>query len=351
MRSKIGGDQVDILEQEQREFFVIGIGLRFFLPDRDRPVALLGRNSFVIPVSSFDEADRERPIIFARPSDQIAEISFAIAEVGLQGDADGGLRRELGFLKNGFEELQREILQLVALHIKIDKRTDGRRPAQNWAQTLLQRRDGIFRVSRMHIRCERRDFNGEIEARERTLRPDIAEAGRGFLREIFRDGIKDLKVALEESVGLSLVDDRLAEQIDRGGEARFTIFLDLLEEILAAFPGDELAGHVDDLRLDGRGDEGGSKRGCGEPDLQRGIEGDRLVAEIFLKMTNYFRGAIQGRQDIDEAKELRFKSRILHRPLHEAGVSAFFRKQRGQGLLVHEGEELFAFGADRRFEG
>ena len=48
---------------------------------------------------------------------------------------------------------------------------------------------------------------------------------------------------------------------------------------------------------------------------------------------------------------MRFKSRILHRPLHEAGVSAFFRKQRGQGLLVHEGEELFAFGADRRFEG
>ena len=229
MRGKIRSDQVDVLEQEEREFFVIGIGLRFFLPDRDRPVALLGRNGFVIPVSSFDEADGERPIIFARPSDQIAEISFAIAEVGLQGDADGGLLRELGFLEYRFEELQREILQLVALHIKIDERIHGRRSAQNWAQTLLQCRDGVFWISRMHIRCERRDFDREIEAREWTLRPDIAEAGRGFLREIFRDGIEDLKVALEESVGLGLVDDRLTKQIDGSSEARFYIFFDLLE--------------------------------------------------------------------------------------------------------------------------
>ena len=75
-----------------------------------------------------------------------------------------------------------------------------------------------------------------------------------------------------------------------------------------------------------------------------------MVAEIFLKMTNYFRGAVQGRQDVDKTKELRFKSGVLHRPLHKTSVRAFFRKQRGWGLLIHTSEKLFTFGANRRFQ-
>lgn len=123
----------------------------------------------------------------------------------------------------------------------------------------------------MHIRCERRDFNGEIEAREWTLRPDIAEAGRGFLRKIFRDGIEDLKVALEESVGLGLVDDRLAEEVDGGGEARFDVFLDLLEEILAAFPATNWPAMSTICALTGAATRAGAKEDAASPTFSAGL--------------------------------------------------------------------------------
>ena len=350
VRGEVRRDEVDVFEQEQRELLVVGVRLGLFLPDGDGPIALLGDDGLVVPIGALDEADIERAVVFAGPGDKVAKVGLAIAEVGLHGDADRGLRAELGFLENGFEEREGEILQLVALHVEVDQRAHLGGAAEDGAEAFLERGDGVLRVGRMDIGREGGDFDREIKARDQAVGAEVAEARRGFLREKFGNRIQNLEIALEEHVGLRLVDDRLAKEVDRRGQAELGIFPDLLDEVLAGFAGDELAGHVDDLRLDGGGDEGGREGRGGETGLEGGVELDGLVAEIFLQVADDFGGIVEGGEDVDKAEELGLEDRILHRPVHQAGVGAFLGEQGRGRLLIHQGEELFALGADGGFD-
>ena len=92
-------------------------------------------------------------VVLAGPSDEVAQIGLAVAQVGLDRDADGGLLGELRFLEDGFEEREREVLQLVALHVEVDKRADLGCAAQDRAEALLQCGDRIFRVGRVDDRA------------------------------------------------------------------------------------------------------------------------------------------------------------------------------------------------------
>ncbi len=350
VRREVRRDDVDVLEEEEGELLVVGVGLGFFLPDRDGPVALLRDDGLVIPVGALDEADVERPVVLAGPSDEVAEVGLAVAQVGLDGDADGRLRAELGFLEDGLEELEGEVLQLVALHVEVDQRADLGGAAEDRAETLLERGDGVLRIGRVDVGRERGDFDREIEAGQGALRPEVAEAGRRLLGVELRDRVEDLEVALQEHVGLGVVENGLAEEVDGGGEAELGVLPDLLEQVLAGFAGDELAGHVDDLRLDRRGDEGGGEGGGGKAGLEGGVELDGLVAEVFLQVADNLGGRVERGQDVDEAEELGLEDRVLHGPLHQAGVGALLGKQGRGRLLVHEGEELFALGADGGFD-
>jgi hypothetical protein len=172
----------------------------------------------------------------------------------LDGDADGRLRAELGFLKDGFKELEREVLQLVALHVEINERAHLGRTAEDRAEALLERGDGILRVGRMNVRRERGNFDGEIETGEGALCTEIGKTRLRLFRVELRYGVEDLEVPLQEDVGLGIVEDGFTEKVDRGGEAELGVLFDLLDQVFTRFTSDELAGHVHDLRLHRRGD-------------------------------------------------------------------------------------------------
>jgi hypothetical protein len=84
--------------------------------------------------------------------------------------------------------------------------------------------------------------------------------------------------------------------------------------------------------------------------LQRGVELDGLVAEVFLEVADNLARGVERGQHVDEAEELRLEGRVLHRPVHQAGVGALLREQGRGRLLIHQGEELFALGADGGFD-
>ncbi len=67
-------------------------------------------------------------------------------------------------------------------------------------------------------------------------------------------------------------------------------------------------------------------------------------------MADDLSGAVERGQDVNEAEELRLEDGILHGPFHEAGVGTLLGEQRRGLLLVHQGEELFALGADGGFD-
>ena len=257
-----------------------------------------------------------------------------------------GFLGELRFLEDGFEEREGEVLQLVALHVEVDQRAHLGGAAEDRPQAVLEGRDGVFRVGGMDVGRERGNLDREVEARQRAVRPEVAEAGRGLLRIEFGDGVEDLEVALKKHVGLRVADDGFAEEVDRGGEAELEVLFDLLEQILARLAGDKLSGHVHDLGLDGRGDEGRSERGRRQAGLEGGVELNRLVAKVFLQVADNLGGAVERREDVDKTEELGLEDGILHRPVHQPGIGSFLGEQSRGRLLVHEGEELFALGAN-----
>jgi hypothetical protein len=210
VRGEVRRDHVDVLEEEQRELLVVGVGLGLLLPDRGGPLALLGDDGLVVPVGALDEADVDHPVVPAGPGDEIAEVGLAIAQVGLHGDADGGFLGELRFLEDGFEQREREVLQLVALHVQVDQGADLGRATEDGAQALLERGDGVFRIGGMDVGRERGDLDGKIQARDRAAGAHIAEGRRGLLGEELGDGVEDFEVALEKHVGLGVADDGFA---------------------------------------------------------------------------------------------------------------------------------------------
>src|SRR5689334_108976 len=122
-------------------------------------------------------------LVQASPSDQLAEVAFTLAQVGLQCDPHGARSTrswrfaEFGFFENGFEEREREVLQLVALHIKIHEGASGARATQNGAQTLFEGCDRTLWVGGVNVGRKRGHFDREIESREGSLRAEVAESG------------------------------------------------------------------------------------------------------------------------------------------------------------------------------
>ena len=350
VRRKGRGDDVDVLEQQGGKLLKVGVAFRLVRPHRHGPVALPGEDGLGVPVGALHEADGEGAAARAGPGDQRAEVPLAVAEVGLEGDADRRALAELGFFADRAEKGQREVLQLVALHVEVDEGPDFDRAAENGAQPLLERDDAGVRVGRVHVGRQRGDLDRKVEPGQRPAGADIAETGLRLGAQRGGEGVEHLEVATQKFVGLRLAHDGFAEQVNGGGAAGPGIQPELFDQILRAAAGDELPGHVQHPRLHRAGHERRGERGGGEAGLEGGMQGDRLVAEIFLQVADDLGGRIQRGQHVHEAEKLRLERRILHRPFHQAGVSALFGEDAGRRVRRHQGEELFAFGAERGFQ-
>ncbi len=174
--------------------------------------------------------------------------------------------------------------------------------------------------------------------------------GVGFLGDRLRDRVEDVAVALEKRVGLPVAHDGFAEQIDGRGDPDARVATQLLDEVRRGLPRDELRRHPSDVGRHRPGHERRGERRRGQSGLERGIEFDGLVSEIFLQVTNDLGRRGQRRQYVDEAEELHLERGILHRPLHQAAVDALFRKRSGSVSRVHERKELLALRPDGGFQ-
>ena len=105
-------DHIFVFEQHQRELLEVCVGLRFVCEYRHGPVLLLRNDRLIIPVSAFDQPDRDSSSPGPRPVDDLLQISFTIPQIRLhrQPTRRGGGKLLLG--ENGFEEAQREITEL-----------------------------------------------------------------------------------------------------------------------------------------------------------------------------------------------------------------------------------------------
>jgi len=258
---------------------------------------------------------------------------------------------EFGFFEDGFEKGEREVLQLVALHVEVDERTELGGATEDGTEAVFERGDRAVGIGGVNVGRERGDLEREIEARERAGRGEVAEARFGFACEKSGYGVEDLEVALEKGVGLGVADDGFAEEVDGGGDAGVGVAAEGADEVVGRFAGDELFGHGEDVGFDRAGEESGGEGGGGEAGFEGRVEFDGAVAEVFLQMADDFGGGGERREDVDEAEELGLEGGVAHGPVHEARVDAFFGEKAGRGMGVHQGEKFLPEGADHGFEG
>ena len=102
--------------------------------------------------------------------------------------------------------------------------------------------------------------------------------------------------------------------------------------------------------LTGPATSAGANDEAARPALSAGLSSTALSPRYSWRWRTISAERIERGQDVDEAEELGLENRVLHRPLHQAGVGAFLGEQRGRRLLIHEREELLALGAESRLK-
>ena len=157
-----GGDDRLVFEQDSRKGLEVYVALRLLKINRTIPAVLPGFNLFVIPIRAFDEPDGETRPARATPLDQIAQIGFGIAQIGLSNDASMGPIVEFGFGAECFEKVERGVFMRITFHVEVDKRAQLARAAQNRPQLRREMGNGVGRIGRIHLRIERGNFYREI---------------------------------------------------------------------------------------------------------------------------------------------------------------------------------------------
>ena len=130
-----GAHRVVTVVEQAHAALEVGVGLGLVLVDGDGPAFGPADHGLRVPIRALHQPHRDRTPTPARPLDQVGEIAVRVLEVGLQDDA--GLHiLELRLVEQLAEELQRQVLDVVVLHVEIDERVLAR-PPKDRAQALL----------------------------------------------------------------------------------------------------------------------------------------------------------------------------------------------------------------------
>src|SRR5215468_8720680 len=121
---------------------------------------LLGDDGFVIPISPFDQPDRDETLMLASPIDDVAEVGFAIPQISLQRQSASRSRRKFRLGKNLLEQAQSEVLERVTLHVEINKCAELFGAAKNAAQAFRYFLERCIGVCEMTLRVERGELHG-----------------------------------------------------------------------------------------------------------------------------------------------------------------------------------------------
>jgi hypothetical protein len=238
-----------VLEQNAGADFEVRVALRFLQPDRDTPAVLRRLDLLVIPVSALHESHGETRASLPAPFDQVREVAFRIAQVGL--DHDAGVRpvAELRLVEQRPEKFQRRVFVRVALHVEIDEGSDFARAAQDRAQLRREVRDCVLRVCRVHLRIKRGDFYRHVDDREQL---GVFAQRIGPAAGPFRQAVEQMEAALGVFVRLLFAHHRFAEEIDREPDLFLAPLAQHFHHVVGVAPGDELARHAGDVPAENR---------------------------------------------------------------------------------------------------
>src|SRR5262252_7042253 len=98
-----------MLKQNAREGFEIEIALRFLEENRTTPAVLARFYFFEIPISAFDQSNREPRSAFSSPIEQVAQIVFRVAQISLDDNSDVRPVPKLRLAEEHFEQDERRL--------------------------------------------------------------------------------------------------------------------------------------------------------------------------------------------------------------------------------------------------
>src|ERR1041384_1414372 len=177
--------------------------------------------------------------------------------------------------------------------------------------------------------------------------------GKGWPERRFssEDG-EGFYTAIAVSIGFTIADSRLAQQVNRPSFPMFPKFGQPRDRLLDRRSRNKGAPHMFHLASDRFAAEPGAQA-CGGHGFEPPVgaeEGGVSLAQIFASQTDHLLVVCNRGQHIDESKELCFKMAILHGQIESlVRPPAPLKKRRSSA--ARETGELFSDTADRRFEG
>jgi hypothetical protein len=124
-----GAYDVVVVVQEADAALEVGVGLRLVLEHGHRPALGSADDGLGVPVRALDQADGDRAAPRPRPRDEGLEVAVRVLQVRLDHDADLEVG-ELGLVEEVGEQFERQILDVVVLHVEVHEPAARARPAQ-----------------------------------------------------------------------------------------------------------------------------------------------------------------------------------------------------------------------------
>src|SRR5205823_5829683 len=131
------------------------VRLRFAGEHQHRPTVLGGNDRFIIPIRALDQANPNGSASFVDPSGQLDQVFFTLTMISLNGDADVAPIAKLVLAENRPEDLRRQILVRMLLHIEVDENMPLPGNMKNRTQAIYDSPAGSSRIDRIKLAVER----------------------------------------------------------------------------------------------------------------------------------------------------------------------------------------------------
>ena len=307
-----------VVVQEPDAPLVVRVGLVLVLEHRHRPALGSGHDRLRVPVRALHQPDADRLGATGRPGDELREVVARVLQVGLDHDAGVDVR-ELGLVEQLAEELEREVLDLVVLHVEVDERVALGREPQQRSQPPLRLREAVLARERAVQRCEGGGLDADVHARDASAVVELEDVVRRPRAGAVEQRPEQLVDPRRIAVGLLLRDRLLAEEVDGERAPLPPQPVQPFDRRRRTLADDELLGHLEDVPPgDRRRDRVTERHLLREVDAESHEAGSVCSLEVLVDVAEDVGGAGRGREDVDEAEQLRLEVRVGHRPREHA---------------------------------
>ena len=312
-----------VAEHEASLPLEVGIRLPLLLPYRDRPAVRLGFDRLVVPVSSLHQSHPDRRSPLGGPVAQLDQIPLRVAQVALHHNAHVGHVPKLRLREDRLEDVQRQVLLLVRLHVDVNERPLPSCNSKQLAEPRPALPQGAGRVDRVELTVESRQLDRQVHPRQQTA---IVPVDLRLLRptaNLRRNRLEQFKVGAKVLLGFRFARDRLAKDVEREAALEFPLASGCAKHRLEVFAGDEPASEVRGAEPRRIGHQRTRQRkavGQMQSMTGRASHASRRAVEILEQMAGHGVARVQHRQHVDKAEQLHLQPLVAHRPVENAVV-------------------------------